>query len=642
MSQHFDSDAKICNRSGNPTIDQVIAQGISRRRVIQGGVGAAALAMLGPSAAALMTGAAAPAVARDWGLIGFAGIPVSDADEIRVPAGYSFKVIQRWGDPVSAEGPAFAADASQTWAEQARQMGMHHDGMHFFPLPHGANRSDHGLLVVNHEYIDQQLLHPDGTGTWTPDKVRKDLAAHGVSVTELRRVGQDWVVQASPFARRLTGDTPMRMSGPATGAEALRTAADPDGLTVLGTLNNCAHGVTPWGTYLACEENFQTYFVNTSDAVPPLQERYGILTQSFYRWEEHDERFDAAAHPNEPNRFGWVVEFDPYDPESVPVKRTALGRFRHESATASLAPDNRCAFYMGDDARFEYIYKFVTNQPYDPDSRDANRDLLDDGVLYVARFEPDGSGRWIALAHGQNGLTAENGFADQAAVLINARGAGDLVGATKMDRPEWTAVHPVTKDVYVTLTNNTRRGGEGQPGADAANPRNDNAFGHILRWREAGNDPTATAFAWEVFLLCGDPANPDVNRRGTIDGDHFAAPDGLWFDGRGLLWIQTDISAGSLLRDHHRPFGNNAMLAADPNTGAVRRFLTGPRGCEITGVIMTPDQRTLFINVQHPGEGGTSPANPTELSAWPDGPEGGRPRSATVVIWKADGGLIGT
>ncbi|TVR84089.1 MAG: PhoX family phosphatase, partial [Rhodospirillales bacterium] len=486
MSHHSELDTKVCNDSANDTIYQVIDKAVSRRRVIQGGFGAAAMAMLGSSATALLTGATQPAAARNWGLIGFPGIPVADTDDIRVPAGYAFKVIQRWGDPVAADGPAFKADASQTWEDQEQQMGMHHDGMHFFPLPYGSNTSEHGLLVMNHEYIDQNILHTDGTETWTLEKVKKDQAAHGVSVTELRKEKNDWVVQQSPLARRLTGYTPMRLSGPAAGVDAVKTAADPEGMTVLGTINNCAHGTTPWGTYLACEENFQTYFVNTSGDVPALQDRYGILNQSRYRWEEHEERFDAAAHPNEPNRFGWVVEFDPYDPESVPVKRTALGRCRHESATVSIGPDNRCAFYTGDDARFEYIFKFVTNRPYDPVNRDANRDLLDDGVLYVARFDADGSGQWIELTHGKNGLTAENGFPDQAAVVINARGAGDQVGATKMDRPEWTAVHPVTRDVYVTLTNNTRRGNEGQPGPDSSNPRNNNAFGHILRSREAG------------------------------------------------------------------------------------------------------------------------------------------------------------
>lgn len=642
MSHHSELDTKVCNDSANDTIYQVIDKAVSRRRVIQGGFGAAAMAMLGSSATALLTGATQPAAARNWGLIGFPGIPVADTDDIRVPAGYAFKVIQRWGDPVAADGPAFKADASQTWEDQERQVGMHHDGMHFFPLPYGSNTSEHGLLVMNHEYIDQNILHTDGTETWTPEKVKKDQAAHGVSVTELRKEGNDWVVQQSPLARRLTAYTPMRLSGPAAGVDTVKTAADPEGMTVLGTINNCAHGTTPWGTYLACEENFQTYFVNASGDVPALQDRYGILNQSRYRWEEHEERFDAAQHPNEPNRFGWIVEFDPYDPDAMPVKRTAMGRCRHESATVSVGPDNRCAFYTGDDARFEYIYKFVTNRPYDPVNRDANRDLLDDGVLYVARFDADGTGQWIELTHGKNGLSAENGFPDQAAVVINARGAGDQVGATKMDRPEWTAVHPVTRDVYVTLTNNTRRGNEGQPGPDATNPRNNNAFGHILRWREAGNDPAATEFVWDIFLMSGDPDNPDFNLRGNINGDIFAAPDGLWFDDRGLLWIQTDISTGSLHRGIYAPFGNNQMLAADPNTGEIRRFLTGPQGCEITGVITTPDHRTMFINVQHPGEGGTSPANPTESSAWPDGPEGGRPRSATVVIWKEDGGIIGS
>jgi secreted PhoX family phosphatase len=578
--------------------------------------------------------------------MGFQAIGVSVEDAVRVPPGYSATVLYRWGDPIGHPdgSPAFRPDASNTAAEQALQAGMHHDGMHFFPLPPGSSASDRGLLVVNHEYADDGLLHPDGIGTWTAAKVEKSQNAHGVAVVELRATGGAWsVVRPSPYARRITARTPIRLSGPAAGVPAMRTAADPDGTRVLGTLNNCAHGVTPWGTYLTCEENYPFYFVN---ATTPDQRRSGFTAKGRgYRWNEFDARFDLAAHPNEGNRFGWVVEIDPFDRSSTPVKRTALGRFGHEGAQVTLAPDGRVVVYSGDDSTFEYIYKFVSRDRYDPANRAAARDLLDHGTLYAARFDDNGRGEWVELTHGKGPLTAGNGFADQADVLIRTRSAADAVKATPMDRPEWIAVHPASRDVYCTLTNNARRGGKDTPGTNAANPRAANAFGHIVRWREAGADPAAVTFEWDLFVMGGDPQHEDPAQRGNIRGDAFGSPDGLWFDDGGLLWIQTDVSASTLNRGHYARLGNNQMLCADVTTGEIRRFLTGPRNCEVTGVVTTPDGRTMFVNIQHPGEPATERSNPKAplaVSHWPDGPTGGRPRSATVVIRKDDGGIVGT
>jgi uncharacterized protein len=449
-------------------------------------------------------------------------------------------------------------------------------------------------------------------------------------------------VRPSRYARRITAKTPMILGGPAAGHPWLRTAGDASGRLALGTVSNCAHGFTPWGTYLTCEENFNGYFVNASGAVPALQKRYGISKGFGYRWHEHETRFDAAAHPNEPNRFGWVVEIDPWDARSQPIKRTALGRIKHEGAKVELAADGRAVVYMGDDERFEYIYKFVSRNPYNPADRAANMRLLDEGALYVARFNADGSGEWLELSQGKNGLDGAAGFPSQAEVLINARGAADRVGATPMDRPEWIAVHPVTKEVFCSLTNNTRRGEQGAPAPDAANPRGPNVYGHIIRWRDQGKDPGAARFDWDIFALAGDPANPDPAKRGNIKGDMFGSPDGLWVDPRGVLWIEMDVSTNTLNKGDYARMGNNAMLAADPSTGEVRRFLVGPNGCEITGIIATADGRNLFINIQHPGETAserTDPAKPTGVSSWPDG---GRPRSATIVIRKSDGGVIGT
>jgi secreted PhoX family phosphatase len=520
---------------------------------------------------------------------------------------------------------------------------MHHDGIHYFPLPYGSKSSSSGLLVMNHEYTDDGLLHADGFAHWSAEKVRKSQNAHGCSVIEVRsRDGQWEVVRPSPFARRITAATPMRIAGPAAGHALMKTAADPSGARVLGTFNDCAHGYTPWGTYLACEENWDTYFVN-SGTLTADQRRNGITAKGRgYRWDEFDERFDAGKHPQEPNRHGWVVEFDPYNPQSQPVKRTALGRFSHEGAWPAMAADGRLVMYMGDDRVFEYIYKFVSRDRVNPNDRAANASLLDHGTLYVATFGDDGRGEWLPLVHGQGALTVANGFADQADVLVRTRAAADAMGATKMDRPEWIAVHPHTKEVYCTLTNNSQRAAKDRAATDRANPRANNVFGHIIRWRETGNDPAATRFEWDLFAVAGDPQHPDAARRGNIRGDAYGSPDGLWFDDSGLLWIQTDVSSSTLGKGHYERLGNNMMLAADVRSGETRRFLTGPSGCEVTGVIMTPDARTMFVNIQHPGESPSErsdPKNPRAYSSWPDG---GRPRSATVVIRRNDGGVIGS
>ena len=639
---HSYSDGKSLNPSINPSFQDILQARLSRRNLLKGAATLAAAGAFPLSLAGCATGGL-----KRTGMLGFNRVPLSMADTVRVPDGYTSSVLLAWGDPIGhvSGSPAFKPDASNTAEEQALQVGMHHDGMHYFALPYASAGSSSALLAINNEYSDDGLLHADGLANWSAEKVRKSQNAHGVTLVEIRATAQNWeVVRPSSYARRITARTPIALSGPAAGVAQIKTAADPSGTQCLGTLNNCANGYTPWGTYLTCEENWDMYFAN-SGTLTADHRRNGIVAGGRgYRWHEFDERFDAGKHPNEPHRFGWVVEIDPYDPQSKPVKRTALGRFSHEGACHTVGRDGRVTVYMGDDRQFEYIYKFVSRDAWSASDRNANRNLLDHGTLYVAKFSDDGSGAWVALTFGQNGLDATSGFRDQADVLIRTRVAADVVNATKMDRPEWIAVHPGTQEVFCTLTNNVRRGVDKSPGTDAPNPRINNSFGHIIRWREQGGDPSALQFQWDIFVLAGDTQHADPAKRGNIKGDAFGSPDGLWFDDGGILWIQTDVSTSAMHKGDYEFMGNNQMLAADIHTGEIRRFLTGPNGCEITGITATPDSRTMFVNIQHPGETASErsdPNAPKAVSIWPDGPKGGRPRSSTIVIRKNDGGVIG-
>jgi secreted PhoX family phosphatase len=527
-------------------------------------------------------------------------------------------VLIAWGDPLS-KGPAFLPDASNSARDQEKQWGMHNDGLVYFPL----NGSDHGLLVQNHESTDDELLFPDGTANWDAEKTKKSLAAHGVSVIEVRKRHHGWqVVRPSHFARRITGYSKIRIGGPAAGDDRLTTSADPTGKWARGTLNNCAMGYTPWGTYLACEENFNGYFRKIGEQTP-LEARYGINAAGFgYLWHTTDLRFSADDEPNEANRFGWVTEINPYLPQSTPVKRTGLGRLKHEGAWVQEARDGRVVVYTGDDERFEYIYRYVSHLPWKK-SFIRGKHPLDHGTLYVARFDADGTGKWLPLTPGNPALAGWS-LAD---ILINTRGAADLAGATKMDRPEWIDTFPETLTAIATLTNNTNRGVGTNPGTDGPNPRVRNTYGHIIKWWYR-RDWTESRFKWDFFALAGDPEVPEHGA--TVNGDKYGAPDGIYVDPAGLLWIQTDVSGSTIDSGDYAGFGNNQMLAADPETGETRRFLTGPKICEVTGVFMTPDRRTMFVGIQHPGEapvGANDPANPKQFSSWPDGDAGLRPRS---------------
>ena len=644
MAKDF-STMENSNGSSNSSIHEISHP--SRRLVLKGGLAATITGLFAPLGLSSLGGCASAggasagtSMGTSGARIGFKSVAINGLDTVTVPEGYKAQVLCRWGDAVgiASKMPAYKSDASNTAAEQELQAGMHHDGIHYFPID-GDKR---GLLAMNHEYVDDGLLHVGGQQNWSAEKVAKSQAAHGVSIIEVTQGTTGWdVVRPSKFARRITATTPMMITGPARGHAMMRTRDDASGAVVLGTVNNCAHGVTPWGTYLTCEENFNGYF-NGPDKPSDEQARWGVRKNGAgYRWHEFDERFDVAKHPNEYNRFGWVVEIDPNDPESLPIKRTALGRAAHEGAHVVQLKDGRVAVYMGEDARFEYIYKFVSRDAVRPGGAKANRDLLDHGTLYAAKFNADGRGEWIELTPGKNGLIAEKGFASQGDICIKTRQASDLVGATKMDRPEWIASDLKTGWVYCTLTNNSNRGKPNFPGVDAANPRAENTMGHIIRWKEDG-DFSGTSFAWNHFVLAGDSELARAEAKGDVRGDKFGSPDGLWVDGRGLLWIQTDVSTSALGKVDYATIPNNSMLAADTTTGEIRRFLVGPRGCEVTGVVMTPNMKSMFVNIQHPGEPDSERNNPNEVTKFSSWPDQARPRSATIVITKIDGGIVGT
>ncbi|HJD44303.1 MAG TPA: PhoX family phosphatase [Candidatus Paenalcaligenes intestinipullorum] len=689
MSQP-DWDDIPSNPSNTTPFNEVVAQLKGRRQFIKTGLGASALSFLGLGAGLLPTQIRAQtSTAPSSQTLGFGFEPLgpSTADAITLPKGYAHQVINRWGDPLFDYSPAFKGDATDGGAEQALQVGFNHDGMHFFPIDAqlgGGQSSTEGLLVTNHEYITPHFFFPEGVvpgnANWNGDWVLKSQHAQGASVVHMRLVDGRWqAVLDSPFNRSINATTPMRVVGPAAGHALMQTSADPSGQWAVGTFGNCGNGWTPWNTYLTCEENFTDYFgVGTQNpaqadypdaATQAHMERYKGANKEAsedYRWDTHDSRFNWTQEPNEANRFGWIVEIDPFDPHSAPKKLAALGRFKHENAAWTLAPDQRVVVYMGDDQRSEYIYKFVSKNAFNPETPALNRLLLDEGVLYVAKFhgstaqEEDlaGQGEWVALTLDTptlDGKKLGDLFQDMGELLIKTRQAADAVGATPMDRPEWVAVHPQTKEVYTTLTNNSHRGSDKErwpnglkhPTADGPNPRNENKYGQIVRWREQGADPTALRFEWDVFVLAG---NPNVyeegdSRRGsaTITAQNtFNSPDGLAFDQQGRLWIQTDGNYSD--RDEYLGQGNNSMLIANPASKEIHRFLVGPKGCEVTGITWTPDQRYVFINIQHPGEGQSiedAQKQPNAVSTWPDGAQSTRPRPATVVIWREDGGQVG-
>lgn len=748
LTDAVDSEDVGTNESTNTSFSTLVVARLSRREVLSGTAGAVAIAAIG---AASITPAEAHSSFPNDSLfpnrvprLGFDAIPKSLDDEVSLPRGYDYDVLYALGDPISRKTRDFENDGTDGAASYAHRAGDHHDGMQYFGL--GSNgrysrvRSDRGLLCTNHEAITPAFLHPNGQtivgGVRTSaEEVLREFYVHGVSVLEVGREKQrkrgkwsaaydyfdrkhrrrtEWdYEQDSPFNRRIHTLTEMKLSGPAARSKAMVTKYSPNGSRTRGTVNNCANGYTPWGTYLTCEENWAGYFrrVGATDDVNRTAKerasfaRYGVAGTGRELWatvtpDTADNlygRWNAMKlgastdgsddYRNVANTYGWVVEIDPFDPQSLPRKRTALGRFAHEGAwLGPVRAGEPLVWYQGDDSRNEYIYKYVSNKVWNP--RDANGGLaagdkyLDDGRLYVAQFLPDGYGQWIELKFGKNNITpsyAPYAFSDQIDVLVNTRLAADAAGATKMDRPEWGAVHPKNGEVYFTLTN-TNAASRPVTAVDAANPRfyNDrkttgqdqkgNPNGHIVRFAEDAGYADALSFTWDVYLFgaraTADAAN--VNVSGLSDANDFSSPDGLWFSDAnpGLMWLQTDDGA-------YTDVTNCMMLAAIPGRvgdgqpqtitsvdGAasksvmtyvgkapgdkrLRRFLVGPKECEITGIAETPDGKTLFVNIQHPGES-TAPNFATGAfgSYWPGG-AGTRPRSATIVITRRDGGRVG-
>jgi secreted PhoX family phosphatase len=616
--------------------ESILLRRLGRRTLLKGtGAGAAALM----TTFALGTRPRPTAANAAQSSLSFAPIGLSSVDEIIVPGGYESSVVISWGDPLRTTVPPLAP-LEQTASAQAGQFGYNADGLWFMPLPLGSRESNVGLLVVNNEYTNPELMFADyDPRAPTAEEVDIQLAAHGVSIVEVRRdAAGAWNYDiTSPYNRRITGETEILITGPAAGHHWMASASDPTGFRVHGTLNNCSSGRTPWGTVLTCEENFHQYFGNLNGMPPEdpraaVHRRYGMPTGASERlWELYHHRFDIAEDPNEAFRFGWVVEIDPYDSSFVPKKRTALGRFRHEAATVKITTDGRVAVYSGDDERFDYMYKFVSAGRYNPSSRQSNFELLDSGVLYAAKFNDDGTGSWLPLVYGRGPLTSANGFFSQADVVIQTRRAADLLGATPMDRPEDIEPNPVNGRIYCVMTNNNQRTETGVTGVDGANPRPNNIHGHIIELTEAGGDAAAESFTWDIFLLCGNPAveeegvyaaGYDVSRISAI-----SSPDNIAFDSSGNLWISTDGQTSTFRMND----GIFAVPTEGPERGYVRQFLSGVPGGEVASLAFTPNDTTLFVSIQHPGEGGTFESSP---SLWPDG--GLPPKPAIVAVVRSE------
>ena len=636
------------NQSRNDYFGDIVAHGdASRRSVLKGGALTAAVVGLTtlagrPAAAAGEAGTlAAPAGVATGTKSPFGFIPIAPQpaglDRVVVPEGFDWTPIISWGDPLTDDAPDFDFDG-QSAAAQERQFGYNCD---YTALIRTTSNND-AVLVCNNEYTNDELMFRGyaGSESLTLEQLRITMAAHGMSVVEVKRdsASTPWAyLKGARLNRRITATTPFRLTGPAAGSSLVRTAADPGGTRVLGTFANCAGGTTPWGTVLSGEENWGGYF--RADAGPDDQgaayARYGLAGSRGRGWERVDGRFDLAQEPNEANRFGYIVELDPMDPTSTPVKHTALGRLKHEGATVTIAEDGRVVAYTGDDERFDYLYKFVSHQRYRRgDSRAArvhNKTLLTSGDLYVARFTgdgyeddvSDGTGEWLPLLVDNRsqvpGFTAEQ-------VLVWTRLAADAVGPTKMDRPEDVETNPVTGRTYVACTNNTRRA---PSQIDEANPRAANKHGHIIEITPTAGDHTRTTFSWAIVLVAGDPGDPSTYFAGydRREVSPISCPDNVAFDGDGNLWIATDGNALGACD------GMYLMPLTGPERGRLQQFLSVPAYAECCGPVITWDEKSVLAAVQHPGEtDGASPESPASLFPYLGD---GQPRPGVIQVLPA-------
>ncbi|AZO10437.1 MULTISPECIES: PhoX family phosphatase [unclassified Mesorhizobium] len=652
-SQLEDNDGPPVNPTDNRTMGEIIAARFSRRGFLKGSLAISAIAA---TVSPLALVAADEARAGEASAFKFDELEAGIDDKHHVAPGYDADVLLRWGDPLFADSPDFDP-TKQSADAQAKQFGYNNDYVGYIAIDGSA---EHGLLVVNHEYTNPHLMFPgivkivdkDGKKTaevapLSKEQVDVEMAAHGGTIVEIRKEGGKWqVVRDGKLNRRITSNTEMALSGPVAGHDRVKTNADPSGTKVIGTLNNCAGGVTPWGTYVMAEENIHGYF--SGDLPEGHREaanykRLGI-PEGAYEWGAHYDRFNLAKEPNEANRFGWIVEVDVNDPNSVPRKRTAMGRFKHEGAESIVAKDGRVVFYLGDDERFDYVYKFVTKGAFNANDRAANMNLLDDGTLHVAKFAEDGTVEWMPIVFGEGPLTGENGFASQADVLIETRRAADLLGATKMDRPEDIQPNAGNGKVYVMLTNNSKRKADQ---VDAANPRAANAFGHIIEIVEDGGDFAAAKGKWEVLLKCGDPSVADVGATfstATTANGWFGMPDNCAVDSAGRLWVATDGQGP-------KATGRTDGLWAVDTEGAARAtsklFFRVPIGAEMCGPLFAPNDQTAFVAVQHPGDGGEDwegfgrPSYYEDPSTrWPDFKPDMPVRPSVVAITRQGGGKI--
>ncbi|WBP93375.1 PhoX family phosphatase [Mycolicibacterium neoaurum] len=652
----------VPNTSDNEYFGEVLAA-VSRRSALKT-AGMAVLAVGAGSAlaacsssgsdTAATSSSAAPAEPPTPAGMNFTAVAPNSEDAVVIPDGYRQSVVISWGDPVLPGAPVFDV-TRQSAAAQRQQFGFNNDFAGLLPIE-GSN--DRFLLVTNHEYTTEQFMHPGyDADNPTREQFEIGIAAHGLSVVEVQRTADGLRPVLGRYNRRITADTPFTIVGPAAGTDLLKTAADTSGREVLGTVNNCSGGVTPWGTVLSGEENFNSYFGAPAGAPAPTGtaadrlKRYGVESEPTERkWENFDPRFDITKTPNELHRFGYVVELNPWDPASAPIKHTALGRFKHEAATVHVADDGTVVAYTGDDERFDYMYKFVSAKKIQPGNMAHNMTILDEGTLYVAKLSSDipadqidgsgalpaagkfaGTGSWIPLLRSGPGGTAQSLVDGMSAeeVAVFTRFAGDKAGATKMDRPEDFEANPKSGKVYVALTNNSNRGADGKARPDAANPRNDNKNGQVL---EITDNHTGTDFTWELLLVCGDPEAADSYFGGfdKTKVSPISCPDNLAFDSHGNLWVSTD---GNALDSNDGLF---AVSLEGPSRGLTKQFLTVPLGAETCGPVITDDLVTVCV--QHPGENDDNSID-DPLSRWPEGGNG-TAKPSVVAVWR-DGGSIG-